>query len=392
MKLLICNAGSTSLKFKLWEMPQERALCEAKVERIGMPGAIFSYENAEKGVYVQQNDLQIDRYREGIERFLGFLTDAAAGAVSSLEEIEAIGFKTVLAKGYYGVHEIDNDVIAGLEAYYPVAPAHNGPYLEAIRMFRELLPNVRQVGAFETAFHQTIPLYRRLFSIPYDWYETYGIMRMGYHGASHRYVAEKTGNSGRVISCHLGGSGSICAILDGKSIDNSFGFSLQTGLAHNNRTGDLDPFVLTFLQHQGISLEEIEKRLTKDSGLKGISGISGDVRDLERAQAAGDERARLALDLFIDAIIRYIGAYTVFLRGLDQLVFTGGIGENSAYVRKRVCESLSFMGVLLDEDKNRALKKEGVITVEKSPVTARVIPAGEELMVARETFRCLANL
>ena len=214
-----------------------------------------------------------------------------------------------------------------------VAPAHNSCYLEAIAAFRALLPGVRQVGVFETAFHQTIPLARCLYPIPYEWYERYGIMKMGYHGASHGYIARKLSGYRRVISCHLGGSGSICAILDGKSVDKSFGFSLQAGIPHASRTGDMDVYVIPFLLNQGLSLEEIFEGLGKNGGLRGISGTSGDMRDIEAAIQSGSDRAALAIDVMAESILRYIGAYIVELGGLDALAFTGGIGENSAHLR-----------------------------------------------------------
>ena len=253
MKILICNAGSTSLKFKLWDMPALAALAEGKVERVGSADAVFHYSS---GAYAAREDgLSIPDYTAGIRRFLDALSAREGGAVASLSEIDAVGFKTVLAKGFYGVHLLTEEVLDGMRAYLPVAPAHNGPYLEAIAVFESLLPDAPRVGVFETAFHRTIPMARRIFPVPYEWYEKYGVMRMGYHGASHGYIARKLAGKSRVISCHLGGSASVCAILDGRSVDNSFGFSLQMGIPHASRTGDVDVYLVPFLLEQGLTLE-----------------------------------------------------------------------------------------------------------------------------------------
>lgn len=252
---------------------------------------------------------------------------------------------------------------------------------------RAALPNARQIGVFETAFHQTIPLKYRMYPIPYEWYERYGIMKMGYHGASHGYIAQTLAPRRRVISCHLGGSGSICAILDGKSIDNSFGFSLQAGIPHASRNGDTDIYIVPFLLEQGLSIEQIYAGLGKNGGLKGISGTSGDLRDIERAISEGSERAQLALDVLAAGILRYVGAYIVELGGLDAIAFTGGIGENSARVRKMVCEGLKFMGAVLDEAANAHPNPNGLISTADSSVEIFVIPADEEAMVVEQTYK-----
>ena len=220
MKILICNAGSTSLKFKLWDMPALTVLAEGKVERVGSDSAIFHYQCGDCAI--DESGLSIPDYTAGIRRFLDALSSCEGGAVEALTEIEAVGFKAVLAKGFYGVHFLTEEVLEGMRAYMSVAPAHNAPYLEAIVVFEKLLPGAPRVGVFETAFHRTIPMERRVFPVPYEWYERYGVMRMGYHGASHGYIAQKLAGRRRVISCHLGGSASLCAILDGKSVDNSF--------------------------------------------------------------------------------------------------------------------------------------------------------------------------
>ena len=390
MKILICNAGSTSLKFKLWQMPELNVLAEGRCERVGAENAIFSYaalDGAAKGFSKKIDPIPLKDYTAGISLFLEYLTDAEHGVLGNLSELSAVGFKTVLSKGHLGVHELTEDVLEGMRAYMTVAPAHNGPYLEAIRVFTDLLPDVPRVGVFETAFHRTIPLYRRIFAVPYEWYEKYGIMRMGYHGASHGYIAEKLAGKKRVISCHLGGSGSICAILDGKSIDNSFGLSLQMGIPHASRTGDVDAYLVPYLLSEGMTLDEIYHGFGKNGGLKGISGTSGDMRDVEEAIESGSERAQLALDYYANAIMSYIGAYFMQLGGLDAIAFTGGIGENCVRLRAMIMEKLAHIGVIADEEANLSGSGERMISAPGSAVEVHVIPAGEELMVVRETYR-----
>ena len=390
MKILICNVGSTSLKFKLWEMPEHACLAQGRVERVGSERAIFRYEHNE---YVQHLDpVHIPNYTVGIQMFLDLLTGGESPAISALSEIEAVGFKTTLSKDHYGVHALTDEVLDGMREYLPVAPLHNKCYLDAIEVFQKLTPEARLVGVFETAFHRTIPLKNRIYPVPYEWYEKYGGMKMGYHGASHGYIAQKLAGKKRVISCHLGGSGSICAILDGKSVNNSFGFSLQAGIPHSTRTGDMDAYIIPFMLEQGLSMEEVMDGLGKNGGLKGISGTSGDVRDIVEAIENGSERARLALDYFASSILHYIGAYMMELGGIDALAFTGGIGENSALVRKMVVDGMGFLGVKLNAEKNESCCGECKISDEDSSVEVFVIPADEEYMVVNETYAdCIKN-
>lgn len=389
MKVLAANVGSTSLKFKLFEMPEETALCEAKIERVGSRDkAIFAYGSLVTGKHYRLEGQCIPDYTTGIRMFLEALVSGEYGVIKSVGEIDRIGFKTVLSKGFYGVHELTDAVMDGMRDYLFVAPVHNAAYLEAIGQFNNLLPDVPKIGVFETAFHTTIPIERRIYGVPYEWYEKYGLMRMGYHGASHGYIAQEScayGKAGRVISCHLGGSCSVCAIQDGRSVDTSFGFSLQSGLIHANRTGDADPYMIPFLQSEGLSAEEIEDGLSKHGGLLGISGVSNDMRDLQSAAESGNERARLAVDAFVSGIIKQVGAFYAELGGLDQLVFTGGIGEHSEFVRNAVCSQLRHLGIELDEEKNSASESVGVVSAAGSAVLVTVVPANEELGVARET-------
>ena len=348
MLILVCNVGSTSLKYKLFNMPSPEILVEAKTERVGREDAIFSYRNNRNGF---------------------------SDALDSIEQLDAIGFKTVLAKGYYGVHELTDEVIAAMEAYVDVAPAHNPPYIQAIRVFRSILPDRLMVGCFETAFHTTIPLSRRIYALPYEWYEQYGICRLGYHGASHGYIARqiraRAGEHFKLVSCHMGGSGSICAIQDGKSVDTSFGFSLQTGIPHANRSGDIDAYIIPYLLSQGMELDEIMKGIDKKGGLLGISGVSNDLRDIQEAAEAGNERAALAIDAFCESVIRYIGGFFAELGGMD-------------YSR------LSCLGVSFDPEANRALRGEGVISAPGSPVTVLVLPTNEEVGIAQTIFEQFA--
>ena len=390
MLILVCNVGSTSLKYKLFNMPSPEILAEGKVERVGRDDAIFSYRN-NRGYCKKIDCIPVKNYSAGIHLFLDVLLGEESGALKSISEIDAIGFKTVLAKGYYGVHELTDEVISAMEEFVSVAPAHNPPYIEAIRVFKEILPGKKMVGCFETAFHTTIPLERRIYALPYEWFEKYGIMRMGYHGASHGYISreirKQAGEKYRLISCHMGGSGSICAIENGRSVDTSFGFSLQTGIPHANRSGDIDAYIIPYLLSCGLSMEEIMKGIDKQGGLLGISGVSNDLRDIQKAAESGNERAELAVNAFCSSVIKYIGAFYAELGGLDYLVFTGGIGENSTVVREKICSSLSHMGVLLDPVKNRtALGCTAVISREESPVSVQVIPANEEVGIAQTIY------
>lgn len=396
MYLLVCNAGSTSLKFKLFEMPAEKVLAEAKVERIGRRNnGIFTYKNPVCNGERHLEKVDIPTYTEGIQLFLDCMLsdDETIGALSDISKIEKVGFKTVLAPGY-SVHVIDEQVEARMREFLDVAPAHNGPYLEAVSHFRKLLPDAVLVGAFETAFHETIPLERKIYAVPYEWYEKYGFQRMGYHGASHSYVSEtielKFGSTDKMISCHLGGSCSLCAIDEGKSVDTTFGLSLQNGICHANRCGDLDVYVFPFLNNRGYSNAEILQGLEKEGGLLGISGVSNDMRELREAAASGNERAQLAINHFVNGIVKYIGAFYAELGGLDNLVFTGGIGENDDALRTAGCQQLAHLGVELADNSEVDADGTRVISAANSRVRVVVIPANEELGVARKTYQAIS--
>lgn len=388
MKVLVCNAGSTSLKFKLYEMPDCTVLATGKVERVGSCGdAIFGYCNMSTGYKVDAQRQNIPDYAVGINRFLFELTRGEGAVLSDIGQIERVGYKSVLSKDHYGIHEIDEGVMQGMRDFFPLAPVHNSAYLKAIETVQRVLPNAKHVGVFETAFHREIPLERKIYGIPYEWYEKYGVQRLGYHGASHGYIADCLNaekKEYKAISCHLGGSASICGILNGKSVDTSFGMSLETGLIHANRVGDMDPTMIHFLKQVGLTEEEILQGCQKKGGLLGISGVSNDLRYVLEAADAGNARAKLAVDVFITGIVHYIGSFFLDLGGLTDLVFTAGIGEHSDRVRAMVCKKLSAIGIKLDEDANRA--HAAVISTPDSKVTVRVIPTDEELGIARRTY------
>ena len=388
MKILVCNAGSTSLKFKLFDMPCEHVMATGNVERVGSSDdAVFRYENMLTKAQVNLKHCSILDYKAGIGLFTDCLTSDENGVIQSFEEIERVGFKTVICRTCFSTHELTEEIIQGMRDWEILAPVHTRAYIESINAMKKTLPGAMMVGVFETDFHKTIPFERRIYGVPYRWYEELGIQRLGFHGASHRYVAECLSAQKqhyRAISCHLGGSGSICAILDGRSIDTSFGMSLETGLIHANRVGDMDPTMIFYLEQSGLKKEEIMDGLQKTGGLYGISGVSGDLRYVEKASAQGNERAKLALDAYVNGIVHYIGAFAMDLEGLDDLVFTAGIGEHSAVVRRAVCDKLLVLGVRIDESKNQSNCP--IISTDSSDVVVHIIPTDEELVVARRTF------
>jgi acetate kinase len=310
-------------------------------------------------------------------------------------EVAAIGFKAVHGGRYSGVQLVTQEILAAMEEMADVAPAHNPPYTTAMRLLNEKLPHIPLVAAFETGFHQTIPNRNRHYAIPWQWAKEYQVQRWGFHGASHRYIATRTAellgrNDLRIISCHLGGSASLCAIRNGQSVGNSLGMSPQSGLPHNNRVGDFDVFALpVILRKTGASLEQVLHSLAEQSGLLGLSGVSGDVRDLEDAADKGNERAKLALDVFIGSVRQYLGAYLVELGGADVIVFTGGIGENGVQVRSAVCENLGPLGIELDPVANTNARGEAAIHAASSRVQIWVVPTNEEIIVARQARELL---
>ncbi|REJ73599.1 MAG: acetate/propionate family kinase [Planctomycetota bacterium] len=389
MKILVANLGSTSFKYRLFDMETEAQLARGGIERIG--------QDAEGACFVEIGDRRIEvtqrvaDHAAAVKICLDQLTDEESGCLANVEEVAAIGFKAVFAGKLSGVRIVDDPLLDAMESLSDVAPAHNPPYVRAMRQLREAFPRLPLVAALETGFHETIPAECRSYAVPYEWREDLGIQKWGFHGASHRYIggriAELTGRSDlKVISCHLGGSNSLCAMRDGVSVSNSLGMTPQTGLPHNNRVGDFDPFALPLLMRKtGKSLEELLDDLSARSGLLGMSGLSGDVRDLEEAAAGGHERADLALKVFAAEIRRYLGGYLVVLGGADAIVFTGGIGENSVRVRREVCAELDFAGIRLSQAKNEQVSGECRISEDESRTEIWVVPTNEELVVARQT-------
>ena len=395
MKVLVANLGSTSFKYRLFDMSTEKQLARGGVERIGSP---MSRCNVEIGDYRGEMEMPVPHHGVAVRACVQQLTDPEHGCVSSASEISAIGFKAVHGGRLAGVFKIDESVLIAMEEVSSVAPAHNPPYLAAMRQLAETVPDIPLVAAFETDFHLTIPEARRRYALPKAWADALPIRKWGFHGASHRFIATRSAQllgrtDARVISCHLGGSSSLTAIHSGKSVATTMGMSPQTGLPQNNRVGDLDPFCLPMLmQHTGMNLEEMLKSLSTEAGLLGLSGgISGDIRDLENAAASGNADAQLALDVYVAEIRRQLGSMLVALGGLDALVFTGGIGENGANIRAAVCSGLSELGISLDETKNRSSKGEVRLDATDSRAQIWIIPTNEELIVARQTASALKD-
>ena len=370
MKILVANIGSTSFKYRLLEMPAGTAIAEGRVERIGQPGSgCPDYATAIEGC---------------LQSIIG-----DGKPLAELGELAAVGFKAVHARGITGAQIVDESVLAAMETYSFIAPAHNPPYIAAMRAFRETAPAVPLVALFETAFFTQLEDYKYTYAAPYEWQSDYGVRRYGFHGASHRYAGESalqicTKENLRHVSCHLGGSSSLAAIRGGTAIDVSFGMSPQSGIPQNNRVGDIDVFsVLYMMKEKGWTPDEMARILASRSGLAGISGISGDVRDLCQAADSGNERARLALGIFIYAIRHYLGSFMLELGGLDIITFSGGIGENSPLIRSQVCDGLEKFGVVLDHTRNAASGTQRKISSDESSVEVWVVPANEEIIVAR---------
>ena len=394
MKILVANLGSTSFKYRLFDMADERQLARGGVERIGSPESRCLVQT---GDHRQELSAQVPDHAVAVQMCLKQLTDPESGCLKDATEVSAIGFKAVHGGTFSGVQRVNEAVLSAMEKMNHVAPAHNPPYIAAMRLLSEKLPGIPLVAAFETGFHATIPPRLRTYSVPYDWAEKHQIRRWGFHGASHRYIAtrmaEMLGRSDlRIISCHLGGSSSLCAIRGGKSVATSMGMSPQSGLPQNNRVGDFDPFAIPIvMQATGKSLDEVLDDLAEHCGLLGLSGTSGDVRDLEQAAAGGNERAKLALDVFISAVRHYLGAYLVELGDADAIVFTGGIGENCVSMRTAICANLEDLGIELDADKNAAVRGEATIHSDRSRIQLWVVPTNEEIVVARQTKALLES-
>jgi acetate kinase len=392
MKILVANLGSTSFKYRLFEMDAQRQLARGGIERIGA---------AESPCFVQiggqrrELTAAVPDHAVAVRTCLQQLTDPESGCLKDAAEVAAIGFKAVHGGRYSGVQRVTDEVLAAMEEMNDVAPAHNPPYIRAMRLLAEKLPEIPLVAAFETGFHATIEDRLRYYAAPYEWAEQHHVKRWGFHGASHRYIGWRTAqllgrDDLRVISCHLGGSSSLCAIRGGKSVTTSMGMSPQSGLPHNNRVGDFDPFAIPLVMRRtGKSQQEVLAQLASGSGLLGLSGVSGDVRDLEEAARQGNARAQLALDVFVADIRRHLGAMLVELGGADLIAFTGGIGENGVGIRTAVCQGLTELGIELDAAANAAAREEASISSSSSRVQIWVVPTNEELIVARQAQELL---
>jgi acetate kinase len=389
MNILIANLGSTSFKYRLYQMPEAIELARGSIDRIGSEE---SRSMVSIGEYRNEVHRGVPDHAAAVRQCLAQLTDAENGCLKDASEVAAIGFKAVHGGRLSGVQRIDEEVLAAMSEMNEIAPAHNPPYIAAMRLLATQLPEIPLVAAFETGFHQSIPRPNRTYAIPQEWDQELNIQRFGFHGASHRYianrVAEKFNRSDlRIISCHLGGSSSLTAIRAGKSVATSMGASPQSGILQNNRVGDFDPFTLPLIiRKTGLRLEEVLEKLAKNSGLLGISGKSGDVRDLEEAAAEGDQRSQLALDTFVADIRKYLGWMLVELGGADVVVFTGGIGENSSVLRANVCRGLEALGIVLDHKKNREASGEAAIGSTQSEAQIWVLPTNEEIIVAGQVF------
>ena len=379
MNIRICNVGSTSLKYQLFAMEQgEKVLKKGGAERVGQEKSLFYVTDPITGQKVQ-NEAHFPSHLEAIVAMLEAIQP---------EKADCVAFKVVHAKGVTGTQYLTDEVLSAMEAFNAVAPAHNPPYLAAIRLFRQAMPGVPLIGAFETAFHANMPPEASLYSIPAGLSKTHEIRRYGFHGASHEYLSsfamEKLGKeNSKIITCHLGGSASICAVKDGVSVDTSLGLSLQCGIMHNNRCGDIDPYIIFYLAEEcGMSLSEIKTMLQTKSGFLGMSGLSGDLRDVEEAAKLGNEDCAVAISSYAYSIRKYLGAYAAAMGGVDAVVFGGGIGTNSATIRRMALKDLEFLGICLDEEKNEKALEE--ISKDGSPVKIYLVETNEEIIVARK--------
>ncbi len=396
MKILVLNCGSSSIKYKLFDMTTKEVLTQGGIEKIGLVGSFLklTLPNGEKKIL----EKDIPEHTAGIEFILNTLVSPEYGAIKSLDEINAVGHRMVHGGERFSESVLLNkEVLDAFIACNDLAPLHNPANLKGVNAVSAILPNVPQVGVFDTAFHQTMPDYAYMYAIPYELYEKYGVRRYGFHGTSHRYVSQRVceflgvdPKGKKIITCHIGNGGSISAIKDGKCIDTSMGLTPLEGLVMGTRSGDIDAGAVTFImEKEGLNATGVSNLLNKKSGVLGVSGVSSDMRELEAAVAAGNPKAILAEKMYFYRIKKYIGAYAAALGGVDIILFTGGVGENQANCRSEVCEGLEFMGVKIDLEKNKVRGEEAIISADDSKVTVAVIPTDEELMIASDTLAIL---
>lgn len=392
MKILVINCGSSSLKYQLIDMETEELMAKGLVERIGIEGSRIKHETIGKEKKTIETPMQ--DHKRALELVMESLTNEEYGAIKSLDEIDAVGHRVVHGgEDFAKSVVIDEKVLKGIEDNVEIAPLHNPPNIMGIKACQRLLPNVKQVAVFDTAFHQTMPAESYIYALPYEYYEKYKIRRFGFHGTSHKYItnraAEMLGkdvNEVNLITCHLGNGSSICAVKNGKSIDTSMGFTPLEGLAMGTRCGDLDPAILPFImEKENLSTDEINTLINKKSGVLGISGVSSDFRDIEAARDEGNKRAKLALDIFEKRVRGYIGSYMTELDHVDAIVFTAGVGENSIEMRESIVNGLKSLGIKIDPERNNVRGEDKLISSDDSSIKIFVIPTNEELMIARDT-------
>ena len=394
MNVLVINCGSSSLKYQVLNMTNEELLCKGLVERIGMEGSVITHEKI--GMDKVKNVVPMENHQDAIKNVLDAVQHPEHGVVKSMEEIGAVGHRVVHAgeKFAYSVY-IDEAVIGALEECVELAPLHNTPNLQGIAACQALMPNTPMVGVFDTAFHQTMPPESYLYAIPYEYYKKHGIRRYGFHGTSHKYVAERAADmlgvdmhDLKLITCHLGNGASVSAIKHGRCVDTSMGFTPLEGLVMGTRCGDIDPAIVTYIrQKENLPQGAANEILNKKSGVLGISGVSSDFRDLEEAVKEGNERAALALKIFAQKVRGYIGSYIAEMNGVDAIIFTAGVGENDIGMREMICQNLGNLGIKMDVLKNNVRGKETDFATEDSKVRLLLIPTNEELMIARDTYQ-----
>lgn len=397
MKILVLNCGSSSIKYALYNMDDKSVMTSGGAERVGLDGAFVKVKlpNGEKKTVMHD----IPEHTEGVKFIFSLLTDPEIGVIKDLNEIDAVGHRMVHGGEKFNKSVVLTDeVLKTFEECIDLAPLHNPANLKGVKAVSELMPGLPQVGVFDTAFHQTMPAHSYLYAIPYELYEKYGVRRYGFHGTSHRYVSKRVCDflgvnpaDKKVITCHIGNGGSIAAVDGGKCVDTSMGLTPLEGLMMGTRSGDIDGGAITFLEKKlGLDADGMSNLLNKKSGVLGITGISSDMREIESANDEGNERAKLALDMYSYRIKKYVGAYAAAMGGCDIVVFTAGVGENQASMREDVCKNMEYMGVKLDVEKNKTIRgEEAIISTPDSKVTVCVIPTDEELMIATDTMNLL---
>ena len=396
MKILVINTGSSSLKYQLIDMTDERVLAKGLCDRIGIDNSFIKHTKT--GMDSVVLDKVLINHKSAIKEVISVLTDDKLGVIKDMAEINAVGHRVVHGgEKFQDSVVIDENVMKAIKDCIDLAPLHNPPNITGIEACQNIMPNTPMIAVFDTAFHQTMPKYAYLYALPYDIYEKYGVRKYGFHGTSHKYVAQRAAvmlnkplEELKLVSCHLGNGASVCAIKYGKSVETSMGFTPLAGLAMGTRSGTIDPAVVKFLmENEKLSLKEIDDYLNKKSGVLGISGVSSDFRDLHAAADAGNERAQLAIDIFCYRVKKYIGEYAAVVGGVDAVIFTAGIGENNSIVRHDALTGLEYMGIKIDWEKNNIRGKETDISAPDAKVRTLVIPTNEELAIARETLKLI---